>query len=192
MQAGAIFAVLILGVGVFAGWREKRARGATVKPPGREVIPRYLHRGAVRLRRRRRDVYVGDSKVSWAARCARASRCRYPADGLHNDAGATAIARAPLHSGDTVLGFSLGSQVISLYLAQHTPPPGVRFVLLGDTFARNDELVAHHGAFHPTSPIPVTFVVREYDGWSDKPTNKASRLFRSRNAQRGIGCGHPS
>ena len=66
----------------------------------------------------------------------------YPADGLHNAEGVTALANTPLHSGDTVLGFSLGSQVISLYLAQHTPPPGVRFVLLGDTFARNDQLVA--------------------------------------------------
>lgn len=104
-------------------------------------------------------------------------KVRYPADGLHNDDGVTAIARAPLHAGDTVLGFSLGSQVISLYLARHTPPPGVRFVLLGDTFARNDELVAHHQGIPPDIANPVTLVVREYDGWSDKPTRKASPHF---------------
>ena len=52
----------------------------------------------------------------------------YPADGLHNEEGATALANTAFRAGDTVLGFSLGSQVISLYLAQHTPPPGVRFV----------------------------------------------------------------
>lgn len=98
----------------------------------------------------------------------------YPADGLHNDAGSAAIANAPLHSGDTVLGFSLGSQVISLYLAQHTPPPGVRFVLLGDTFARNDQLVAGGQGIPGDIANPVTLVVREYDGWSDSPTNKAS------------------
>lgn len=101
----------------------------------------------------------------------------YPADGLHNDAGSAAIASAPLRSGDTVLGFSLGSQVISLYLAQHTPPLGVRFVLLGDTFARNDELVAKHQGIPADIPNPVTLVVREYDGWSDSPTNKASAHY---------------
>jgi hypothetical protein len=98
----------------------------------------------------------------------------YPADGLHNNAGSTAIANIPLHPGDTVLGFSLGTQVISLYLAQHTPPPGVRFVLLGDTFAHNDQLVAAHQGIPADIANPVTLVVREYDGWSDSPTNKAS------------------
>lgn len=119
-------------------------------------------------------------------------KVRYPADGLHNDDGVTAIARAPLHAGDTVLGFSLGSQVISLYLAQRTPPPGVRFILLGDTFARNDELVAHHQGIPPHIANPVTFVVREYDGWSDRPTNKASRHFElaMRNAELGAATLH--
>lgn len=105
------------------------------------------------------------------------AKVHYPADGLHNDEGVTAIAHAPLRAGDTVLGFSLGSQVISLYLAQRTPPPGVRFVLLGDTFARNDELVAQHQGIPPDIANSVTLVVREYDGWSDKPTKKPSPYF---------------
>jgi hypothetical protein len=87
-----------------------------------------------------------------------------PADGLHNDAGVAALADAPLHSGDTVLGFSLGSQVISLYLAQHTPPPGVRFVLLGDTFARNDQLVAAGQGIPADIANKVVLVARQYDG----------------------------
>jgi PE-PPE domain len=111
----------------------------------------------------------------------------YPSDGLHNDAGSAAIANTPLHSGDTVLGFSLGTQVISLYLAQHTPPPGVRFVLLGDTFARNDKLVATHQGVPADIANQVTLVVREYDGWSDSPTNQASPNYglAMRNAQLG-------
>ena len=48
----------------------------------------------------------------------------YPADGLHNDAGVAALANTPLRAGDTVLGFSLGSQVVSAYLAQHHRRPG--------------------------------------------------------------------
>jgi hypothetical protein len=104
-------------------------------------------------------------------------KVHYRADGLHNDEGVTAIAEAPLHAGDTVLGFSLGSQVISLYLAKRTPPPGVQFVLLGDTFARNDELAARHQGIPPDIANAVTLVVREYDGWSDKPTRKTSPHF---------------
>lgn len=116
----------------------------------------------------------------------------YPADGLHNDDGAAAIANAPLRAGDTVLGFSLGSQVISLYLARHTPPPGVRFVLLGDTFARNDELVAAGQGVPADIANQVTLVAREYDGWSDAPTNKASPHYRLalQNAQAGAGTIH--
>jgi hypothetical protein len=116
----------------------------------------------------------------------------YPADGLHNDAGSAAIANAPLHSGDTVVGFSLGSQVISLYLAQHTPPPGVRFVLLGDTFARNDQLVAVHQGIPADVANQVTLVVREYDGWSDSPTNKDSPNYglAMQNAQMGAATIH--
>ena len=116
----------------------------------------------------------------------------YPADGLHNEAGSVAIANAPLHAGDTVLGFSLGSQVISLYLAQHIPPPGVRFVLLGDTFARNDELVAARRGIPADIANPVNLVVREYDGWSDKPTRKTSANYElaMHNAEMGAATIH--
>jgi hypothetical protein len=115
-----------------------------------------------------------------------------PAGGPHNDAGVTALANTPLHSGDTVVGFSLGSQVISLYLARHTPPPGVRFVLLGDTFARNDELVAKGEGIPPDIANQVTLVVREYDGWSDSPTVTASPNYRlaQQNAQAGLSLIH--
>lgn len=98
----------------------------------------------------------------------------YPADGLHNDQGVAALADTPMHAGDTVLGFSLGSQVISLYLAQHTPPPGVRFVLLADTFERNDQLVAAGQGIPADIANEVTLVAREYDGWCDSPTNTGS------------------
>lgn len=111
----------------------------------------------------------------------------YPADGLHNDQGVAALAETPMQAGDTVLGFSLGSQVISLYLAQHTPPPGVRFVLLADTFARNDELVAVGQGIPADIANPVTLVAREYDGWCDKPTNTGSPNYglATQNAQTG-------
>lgn len=102
----------------------------------------------------------------------------YPADGQHNDQGVAALAATPLRAGDTVLGFSLGSQVISLYLAQYTPPPGVQFVLLGDTFARNDQLVSQHQGVPPNIANKVTLVARQYDGWSDYPTNKASPNYQ--------------
>lgn len=101
----------------------------------------------------------------------------YVSDALHNDQGADAIANTPLKAGDTVLGFSLGSQVISLYLARHTPPPGVRFILLGDTFARNDQLLAKGQGIPYDIPNDVTLVARQYDGWSDFPTNQSSPHF---------------
>ena len=116
----------------------------------------------------------------------------YPADGLHNDAGVEALANTPLRSGDTVLGFSLGSQVISLYLAQHTPPPGVRFVLLGDTFAQNDKFVAKGQGIPADIANEVLLVARQYDGWSDSPTNTASPNYSLalQNAQRGAASIH--
>jgi pimeloyl-ACP methyl ester carboxylesterase len=116
----------------------------------------------------------------------------YPADGLHNDEGVAALANTPLRPGDTVAGFSLGSQVISLYLAQHTPPPGVRFVLLGDTFARNDQLVADGQGVPPDIANEVILVVREYDGWSDAPTDTGSPNYRlaMQNAQIGAATIH--
>lgn len=116
----------------------------------------------------------------------------YPADGLHNDAGVAAIANTPLQSGDTVVGFSLGSQVISAYLAQHTPPPGVRFVLLGDTFAENDKFVATGQGIPPDIANKVMLVARQYDGWSDSPTNTGSPNYglAMQNAQAGAATIH--
>jgi hypothetical protein len=111
----------------------------------------------------------------------------YPADGLHNAQGVAAIAKTPLQSGDTVLGFSLGSQVIALYLAQHTPPAGVRFILLGDTPTHNSQ-VAFLGQGVPANVADqVILVARQYDGWSDYPMTMASPNFSLswRNAQMG-------
>lgn len=111
----------------------------------------------------------------------------YPADGFHDQDGANAIAATPLRAGDTVMGFSLGSQVISLYLGQNTPPPGVRFILLGDTFARNNQLVFWRQGVPPNIANPVILVARQYDGWSDFPTNYSSPNFNLawQNAQAG-------
>jgi hypothetical protein len=111
----------------------------------------------------------------------------YPADGLHNAAGVSALAGTPLQAGDTVLGFSLGSQVISTYLAQYTPPRGVRFVLLGETFAHNDSLVPIRQGVPPNIANQVILVARQYDGWSDYPTNIISPYYQLslKNAQMG-------
>lgn len=116
----------------------------------------------------------------------------YPADGFHNAEGVTALANTPLRAGDTVLGFSLGSQVISLYLAQYTAPPGVRFVLLGDTFARNDELAFFRQGVPANIANQVILVARQYDGWSDYPTNMASPNYQlaMQNAQAGAASIH--
>jgi len=116
----------------------------------------------------------------------------YPADGLHNAEGVTALANTPLHSGDTVLGFSLGSQVVSLYLAQHTPPAGVRFVLLGDTLARNDQFVAAGQGIPANIANQVILVARQYDGWSDYPTNMFSPNYwlAMQNAESGAASLH--
>jgi PE-PPE domain len=116
----------------------------------------------------------------------------YPADGFHNDAGVAALAGTALHSGDTVAGFSLGAQVISLYLAQKTPPPGVRFVLLGDTFARNDQLVSMGQGIPAGIANQVLLVARQYDGWSDSPTvsNSPGYQLATQNAQLGAATIH--
>jgi hypothetical protein len=98
----------------------------------------------------------------------------YPADGLHNQQGADAIAKVPFKSGDTLMGFSLGVQVISLFLAQHTLPAGVKVLLAGDTLARNQVLVDQKQGIPWDIANPVTMVVNEYDGWSDTPTKLAS------------------
>jgi hypothetical protein len=116
----------------------------------------------------------------------------YPADGLHNAQGVAAIAKTPLQSGDTVLGFSLGSQVIALYLSQNSPPPGVRFVLLGDTPTHNSQMVALGQGVPPNIANQVILMAREYDGWSDYPMVTTSPNFsRSwRNSELGAAMIH--
>jgi hypothetical protein len=102
----------------------------------------------------------------------------YIADGNHDQQGADAIwkvvQKGIIKAGDNLMGFSLGTQVISLFLSQHTLPPDVRVVLLGDTFARNDQLVSQAQGVPPDIANPVLMVVNEYDGWSDQPTNASA------------------
>ncbi len=100
----------------------------------------------------------------------------YPATGLPRDIqkGADNIAKVSLKPGDTVLGFSLGQRVVSLYLAQHTPPPEVKFILDGATLESNQKLVDEGRGVPWDIPAPVTMVANEYDGWSDFPDNAAS------------------
>jgi PE-PPE domain-containing protein len=119
-------------------------------------------------------------------------KVRYPADGLHNGDGVAALVGTPLKSGDTVMGFSLGAQVVSLYLAQNTPPPGVRFILLGDTFARNDKLVSQGEGVPANIANQVILVARQYDGWSDYPTIQSSPNYQlaNQNAQAGAASIH--
>ena len=116
----------------------------------------------------------------------------YPADGAHNAQGVTALVNTPLHAGDTVLGFSLGSQVVALYLSKYTPPPGVRFVLLGDTLTHNDQIDSFGQGVPANIANQVILVARQYDGWSDYPTNLFSPNYQLawQNAQYGGGTIH--
>jgi hypothetical protein len=116
----------------------------------------------------------------------------YPADGLHNAQGVTALANTPFHAGDTVLGFSLGSEVIALYLSKYRPPPGVRFVLLGDTLTHNDQLDFLGQGVPASIANQVILVARQYDGWTDYPTNWVSPNYQLswQNAQYGGGTIH--
>lgn len=95
----------------------------------------------------------------------------YPADGVHNQQGVDAINAAAPHfkPGDTLMGFSLGAQVVALYLSQHTLPPGVNVLLAGWTFAHNTAMVAAGQGIPVDIPNQVTLVVNEFDGWSDSP-----------------------
>ena len=101
----------------------------------------------------------------------------YPADGFHNAAGVAALAKTPFQSGDTVMGFSLGAQVVALYLAQNRPPPGVRFVLLGDTFNHNDQMVFLGQGVPANIANQVILMARQYDGWTDYPSVTPSPNF---------------
>lgn len=105
----------------------------------------------------------------------------YKATGLGGDVrdGADIIAqwidRGTIQEGDTIKGFSLGTQTIMYYLSKYQPPPGIDFVLCGCTFTRNQELLDYGSWFWGTGGIPwdienkVTMIAREFDGYSDKP-----------------------
>jgi hypothetical protein len=112
----------------------------------------------------------------------------YPADGLHNQEGVDALARVPFKTGDTLMGFSLGTQVISMFLATHTLPAGVKVVLLGDTFWRNDQFLAQGTGVPLNIANQVTMVANEYDGWSDQPdiTSSPGYSLAQQNANAGM------
>ena len=102
-------------------------------------------------------------------------KIRYPATDMpwDNDAATKAIQHAvdtgQLHAGMTLMGFSLGVQNISQYMAHNQLPSGVDVLLLGDTEARNKILVSQGNGIPIDTPTKVTAVVNEYDGWSDSP-----------------------
>lgn len=116
-------------------------------------------------------------------------KIQYPADGFHNQQGADAInaASAVFKPGDTLMGFSLGVQVISLDLAQHTLPAGVHVLLAGDTVARNAQLLAAGQGIPLDIANDVTMVANEYDGWSDSPdlTSNPNYALAMSNAYQG-------
>jgi PE-PPE domain len=82
--------------------------------------------------------------------------------------------------------------VIALYLAQHTPPPGVRFVLLGDTPTHNSQMVALGQGVPPHIGNQVILMACQYDGWSDYPmvTTSPSFSLSWRNSQMGAALIH--
>lgn len=98
----------------------------------------------------------------------------YPADGMHNQQGVDAIAKVPFKAGDRLMGFSLGSQVVALFLSQHTLPAGVKVLLAGWTLAHNAAMVAQGQGIPWNIANQVTIVVNEFDGWSDEPTKSHS------------------
>lgn len=97
----------------------------------------------------------------------------YIADGWHNNDGVSALNRLGqkgiIRDGDTVTAFSLGCQIVSLYLSRYTPPPGVRFVLCGDTFWRNQEFLKSRVGIPLSIKNEVILLAHEFDGWSDWP-----------------------
>jgi hypothetical protein len=97
----------------------------------------------------------------------------YPATGLpwDNQTGANQIwalvQAGTIKPGDTIMGFSLGSQVVSLFMSQHPLPAGIKVLLAGDTFFRNNQFGAQ--GIPLNTATKVTLVANEYDGWSDIP-----------------------
>jgi diacyltrehalose acyltransferase len=68
----------------------------------------------------------------------------------------------------------------------------VRFVLLGDTFARNDQLVAVGQGVRANIANQVILVARQYDAWSDYPTTMFSPNYSlaMQNAESGAASIH--
>lgn len=65
-------------------------------------------------------------------------------------------------------------------------------MLLGDTFARNDQLVAAGRGVPANIANQVILVARQYDGWSDSPTNMFSPNYQlaMQNAESGAATIH--
>jgi hypothetical protein len=107
----------------------------------------------------------------------------YVSDGMpwNNQGGADNVdklmQKGTIKAGDTVMGFSLGIQVLSLYLSQHVPPSGVRFVLVGDTFERNQELVDKDQGVPWDIANEVIMIANQYD-WSDDPDKRSAPGYR--------------
>lgn len=127
------------------------------------------------------------TQLQFGGRYCPCEKIAYPADGFHNQQGADAIAKIPFKSGDRLMGFSLGSQVVALSLSQHTLPAGVSVVLAGWTMDHNDAMVAQGQGIPWDIANPVTIVANEYDGWSDSPTNTAAPGYWAALWNAGIG-----
>ena len=112
-------------------------------------------------------IVMNVTQLQFGSRFCPCIKIPYPADGLHEQEGSDNIAKVPFKSGDTLMGFSLGVQTISLFLSQHTLPAGVRVLLAGDTYAENLRYGANGIPLNIANQ--VTMVVNEYDGWSDSP-----------------------
>jgi hypothetical protein len=108
----------------------------------------------------------------------------YPADSFHNQRGVDQIVATPLQAGDTILAFSNGTSVATLYLEQNTPPLGVKFILLGsDVAGPNGRLIvqgitAWGGPVPADVSVPVNIVTKEYEGWGDFPDVKSAPGYR--------------
>jgi hypothetical protein len=112
------------------------------------------------------------------------TKVNYPATGFPWDVqyGANQIwnliKNGSIKAGDTVMGFSLGSQTVMLFLSQHAReiPDGIKFLLCGCTFWRNQDFLDHgNAALYGTGGVPwdiknqVTMIARQGDGFSDQP-----------------------
>lgn len=118
------------------------------------------------------------------------TKIKYPASALPwdcqkgADEGWRLIQNGSIKDGDTIMGFSLGSQVAALLASQRKIPAGIKLLLCGMTFWRNQEFLDKgNAAMFGTGGIPwdieneVTFVARQGDGFSDQPDIKGAKGF---------------